>query len=816
MQESETNLEFLRWLVEAGVPVIWANPVLDSEGNWLPEIVDESTGEVEATGTWNGYHFPKWRDPTIRERHRISRPEDVDYFYAKEPRPAFLLLTGHVFDGVDFDMHADDEHPEREAQQAAVLEALGMYSAARIVTPSGGQHFYGASTGRHSESNVHTRVDYRGVGGLIALPGTLRRTSDGDVTYNVVDWTPENAATEVPVEVLDLLDQYRVEFRNCAHCRVSLQRNSSMPAGVALGDGEGWEALDEELEPVLFDDPFADVPARDLADSLLTWREILAPWFNVVGVRGSDLVLIRAGKAAEGRAGKSAMLHVADNRCVIYSADFPVETNTQLSKLDVYCALKEMETPGDAPADFAENLKYLRDRWAGTLYHRAGINVPRYLRVNCADPAVERQAPYPTLPGEFWENHPLLKQMKRDCEMRGTSPEAVLAAVLVRTLLKIGHQVVLPPQFGTEAELGATLNTGLVIAAPTGEGKGEAENQASAYVPIKGMKADPASGQSFNLLFGVMEKKDPSDPLAGGFKRTHWSRYLQYDEMDRFKNQMGQQNSTLSSQLRSCLTSDYLSERIAINRDSRGEAVDGFRICFTAHAQPVRLDWLMTEEDSGGFPQRLWYAYAAGEMPAEEYLDPDFQPPVIEPVDLNMPSGWELPDTSNPTPERTLVPLPRVAREQIRRWRWNCETGDQRGMLCVREKSYAALLVLLDGTTPEEAWELATQFHDYSKAVKQYIVTQIDQELRRKRRIDEEKKLFSAKFHAAGMEEHVESKTYESCKTRVLDMLSDGPLVRRQMANRISKAQKRHLTDVLNQLVEAGTLEKTLEGYKLA
>lgn len=798
------------------MPVLWAAPQLDGNGNWLPELTDQDTGEVIATGTWNGYNFPRWRDPETRTLHEVHDAEHVDILMARTPRPAFLLLTGHGVDVVDMDAKPNGEHPEAD-YKSRMLEAVGT-PGALVDTPGGGVHLYIATTGKHSEANTHTQIDYRGAGGLVALPGTLRRVNGVDVEYVARLW--DSSSFSVPDAALALYDEYRSEKRKCNLCVTQMTaRSGSGSSGIPLGDGTGWEMLEERPTAIQIDDPlWSQSSPRDLADATLTWEELLSPWFNVVGRRDSNLYLIRAGKAQEGRPGKSAVLHCADNRLVVYSSDLPIQTGTQLSKLDVYCAVREADEPGeDMPEDFSERMKWLRQRWSAPLYDRAGLDIPRYLRGSCGDKAISRAPAYPTLPDTFWEEHPTLKRIRMDAEQRGASPEGAFACLLVRVLLHVGHQVVLPPKFGNDPALGATLNVGVVLTAHFGRGKGEAEAIAEAYLPVKHMTADMASGQTFSLAFGTWERqaRDPEDPMAEAqvFRRNCWARYLQYDEMDRFKSQMGMQNSTLSPMLRTALTSDYISERFAINRESRMPAIDGFRLAFTAHGQPERLEWLLVDEATGGFPQRLWYIYAESEMPAEEYLDPDFEPDPIERIELSLPPGWQPADEIRPDPPRVIVSLPRIAKEQVRKWQWTCEDGDQRGMLTVRLKAYAAMMALLPDLSQEKLWELATEFHSLSFRTHQHVLDQLRAANTKRNAIKNAAK--AEEQRALGKARVTDELTAAKrlTRARVLASLEGVSLSARQMFRALEGCA--HVDDVLREMVEAGEITKSDEGYAL-
>lgn len=800
---SPTEASFLKHLVTAGLPVLWFPPQLDGAGNWLPEIQDGD--DLVQTGTWNGYNFPRWKDPEVRTLHEVRNADHVDELLAREPRPAFMLMTGHGVDIVDLDFHGA-RHSDTDYH--AKIRAAIPRPVAVVTTPTGGTHVYVASSGKHNESNSHSQVDYRGERGLAALPGTRRMVGGEILSYTVVsDWDADNLSA-IPDTALALYDEFRAEVRRCNVCAAVATKVGLSHGGVPLGDGTGWDALEETPTVYDPDDPFGLPPTRELADGLLTWEELLSPWFNVVGRRETDLYLIRAGKAMEGRGGKSAVIHCADNRIVVYSSDLPVTTGTQLSKLDVFCAIKEQANPGTAPDDFADRMKWMRDRWAGLLYSERGLDVPRHLRLKCADDTVARAPAYPVLPEEFWEAHPVLKRIRAEAEPRRASPEAVLMCVMLRVLLHIGHQVVLPPLGGNDPEEGATLNAGAILVAGYGEGKGRAEKVADRYVPSKHMIVAAASGQAFAHMYGKMEKtpkeqQDPHDPLAAEpkFVRTHWSRYLQYDEMDEFEAQMNMQNSTLSPVLRKVLTEDHLSERVAIGRDSKLPGVEGFRTVFVAHGQPTRLDWLLSGESSGGFPQRLWYVYAAAERPAEEYLDPDFVAPPIEPLDLAIPQGWQMPDDIRQDRPKVCVPIPRDARYESGVWEYECPEDDRRGMLNVRLKAYAALLVLLPGMEQDDVWKLATDFHSLCYRTRHYALELIKRDKRRKTKVLIEAKVHEQRTLGKARSEDELADTKAHVRSRILAILSrNDKATRRQFHQALSSNRRMYLDEVLEQM----------------
>lgn len=781
------------------MPVIWAPPQLDGDGNWLPEIQDGDT--KLPTGTWYGFNFPKWRDAATRTLHEVRDAAHVDELLAREPRPAFLLLTGHGLDAFDLDVHAI-QHGERNHVER-VLAAV-THPVARVTTPTGGTHLIVPSSGKHNDSNTHSQCDYRGAGGLLALPGTRRSVNGVILEYVVEEFHPEHIGILNPTAEA-LYDEFSADKRRCNECAFAASKTTGASSGIPLGDGTGWDALEENPPGVNPDDPFGLPTARDLADALLTWEGMLAPWFNVIGRKDSDLYLIRAGKAVEGRQGKSAVIHCADNRFVAYSSDLPVATGTQLTKLDVYCAIKEAESPGeDAPEDFAERMKWMRDRWAGLLYSEHDLEVPRHLRMNCADETVARTPEYPILSDDFWEAHPVLKRIRSESFERSVSPEAVLTGVLLRTLLHIGPQVVLPPRGNSnDPEEGCTLNAGAIIVGEYGDGKGAAEAVADRYVPTRDLRVKSASGQAFARMFGYVEtpKKSKDDAFAHTdadtrprFVRTHWARYTLYDEMDEFEAQMNMQNSTLSPVLRSILTSDVLEERVAIGKDSQQPRVDGFRVVFVAHAQPTRIDWLLTHQASGGFPQRLWYSYAA----ADQQDFPEEEIPAIEPLDLALPDGWRMPDDIKSTPRRVVVPLTMDMRREVWDWAKSAPEDDKRGMLCVRLKAYAAMLVLMPDLLPEDRWKLATDFHSLCYRTRHYAQTLIKRERQRQVARTTQAKVAeqSALSKARAADEIAETK--REIRRRVLAILDDGnPQAKRKLLSVFSSNRRTYLDEVL-------------------
>lgn len=818
------EIEYLKFLVSSGAPVLWCNPVVDGNGEWLPEIVDRDSGEITGTGTsGSGYWLPTHKDPVVREKHRIRDPEDVEYFLAKEPRPAFILLTGHVFDVVDIDNRPDGIHDElHEGYREQMLSALDGRSIAEIRTPSGGwHHLVPTDPSLHSTSNTHSRIDYRGKGGIAWLPGTRKARGE----YSVVTGAGGNRET-IP-EVGELLAEFRVAHRECEHCRKKQEeRAQRLYSGLRLGEGAGWDMVEEELRTVDWTDPLADTTSQNVADCTLTWRELLSPWFDVVGTRDTDVWLIRAGKVAEGRGGKSAVLHLADNRVVIYSADWPVDTGVQLSKLDIYAATKEFENPGNAPDDFVERLKYLRDRWSGGLLATVGLDVPNYLATKAGDKSAIPPS-FPVLSTEFWESDPILKRIYTDADLRRASPEGVLSSILIYILTHIGHQVRLPGKFSDDPREGASLNAAQIKVGGPGDGKGTSEAVARSYLQPSCVKKF-ASGQAFPKAFGKMVR--PPKPTAAElaadpfldpnpqpyFERTNWSVYTEYEELDEFKAQGSSETSTLSSVLRDVITSDNLIERVAVSDQSNSGAVEGFRFCMTAHAQPLRLEWLL-EQTTNGFPQRFWWIWAAPRVKSREELKA--QPrvaPAITPLTLNLPAGWELQESEDRVKPFVLVELPDCAQDDVATWELDAEEDDVRGMLCVRLKSFVALSVLMQGVDPCDVWERAKDFHDYSLRVRRHVQSLIQGEKAKATQIARKMAAEMAVTVQAAQEDQRTTRLKDKCRGRLFSLFAEKRVMkRREITRHISKAQQEVLDEVLDQMVANGELRKQETEYTL-
>lgn len=818
--------EYLEFLVSSGCPVLWCQPVVDGNGAWLPEIVDRETGEITGTGTaGSGYWLPTHKDPVVREKHRIRQPADVEHFLNKEPRPAFILLTGHVFDVVDIDNRPDELHDEvhRDARRRMQTIVDGR-AVAEIDTPSGGWHYLvPTDPSLHSTSNVHSRIDYRGKGGIAWLPGTRKASGE----YTVVSYSNALVEQSIP-EIGELLAEFRVAHRECEHCRVQAEeRAQRLYSGLRLGEGAGWDMVEEDLKAFDPTDPLEDTSAQNVANCTLTWRELLSPWFDVIGVRDTDVWLIRAGKVAEGRQGKSAVLHLADNRVVIYSSDWPVATGTQLSKLDVYAAIKEFEQPGEMPDEFAEQLKYLRDRWSAGLLAANGVSVSPALASKAGNSG-EIPPSFPVLSTEFWEADPTLKRIYTDADLRRASPEGVLSSILVYILSNVGHQVRLPGRFSDDPREGASLNCAQIKVGGPGDGKGTSEAIARSYISPPVVRKF-ASGQAFPKAFGrrvpmpppTEEELEDMDPFelqrrpTHRFERTNWSVYTEYEELDEFKAQGSSDTSTLSSVLRDVITSDNLIERVAVSEQSNSGSVTGFRFCMTAHAQPLRLEWLL-EQSTNGFPQRFWWVWAAARVKSREELrrQPRVAPRIV-PLSLEIPDEWALQTREDEEKPYVLVELPDCAHEDVATWELDADEDDVRGMLCVRLKSFVALKILLPEMDECDVWKLATAFHRYSLEVRRYTQALINADKAKNVAISRR----MAAETAVTVQEAQEAKRLEGararCRGRVFAVLGEGPKKPGALRARLSAGQQEVFYEVLDHMEAAGEVAKTEDGYRL-
>lgn len=156
---------------------------------------------------------------------------------------AVCVVTGHLIDGVDVDTkNGADVETERQALTACGVQILG-----EARTPSGGAHFYVASTGICTAANKANGVDFRGGSrdgsgrGFLFAAGTKRPKYDG-AGYS---WVKIPSLTLI--DELDLDDQRDNLWTYLLGRDIEPRLTSTPPAATVAGEPVDQDQLPEPI-----------------------------------------------------------------------------------------------------------------------------------------------------------------------------------------------------------------------------------------------------------------------------------------------------------------------------------------------------------------------------------------------------------------------------------------------------------------------------------------------------------------------------------------------------------------------------------------
>jgi len=184
----DTDLDVARRFIQAGIPVFTGHPNPQFDASTPARTVnpalhpDEPGEDGGAANRVRQDGHESRADIEFRLpsgwHHTTASMADLDRW---RPGDALCLLAGHGIDVIDVDTKNGADPEEHLAR----LQGVGVEVLGHVITPSGGAHFYVASSGICSTNAPGIGVDYRGRGldgsgaGMVYMPGTKRPRYDG-------------------------------------------------------------------------------------------------------------------------------------------------------------------------------------------------------------------------------------------------------------------------------------------------------------------------------------------------------------------------------------------------------------------------------------------------------------------------------------------------------------------------------------------------------------------------------------------------------------------------------------------------------------
>lgn len=556
-------------------------------------------------------------------------------------------------------------------------------------------------------------VDIRGEGGFIVIPPTIHPNGNA---YRWDNYPTGDNFQLCPVSVLETLAR-------------PVPQPSPTPTVSKGYDG--------------------DNPADWVRENIGIADMLVANNWTYLENKGDDQYWVRPGKNP--RDGHSAVLH-GDGPLVVFSTAAPGEFarvgrdnrdgSISLSPFEVYAAIN---CNGDLRAAGRE-VRKIMDRMPDTRPPMASATIEDLVSEKAAEPHAAGAASH-NLPDEFWTSRPWLDHIRTAAQAAMASPDAVLAAVMMRYATAIPTTFKIPAVIGTAA----TFDMLAVIVGPSGQGKSVAMGVAREL--FEGPQYDsivwdyPApTGEGLVDAFFEMVTEEEGNKKVQVNKKTKAAVHFSVDEAMSVVSAGTRQSSTISSVLCAAWTGQNPGQGNA-SRDRKRVGMNPFtyRMAGVMGIQTSLGHRLLDEQYAQqGLSARLLF-FTALDTNAPELDDiPDRPGPLDVPI-------W-------PTSPTTLVYDTTIQRE-IRETRRPALTGEVvldkfETHLMLTKMKIAGILALMDdrkNVTPSD-WALAQSVLDSSRSIREDM-----------QRHESQQK--TAKIQAAGHADAVR----ETAKTDVLE-----------------------------------------------
>jgi hypothetical protein len=337
----------------------------------------------------------------------------------------------------------------------------------------------------------------------------------------------------------------------------------------------------------------------------------------------------------------------------------------------------------------------------------------------------------PVLPEEFWRARPVFGHIRRAAYSRLIAADGVLGVVLARVAVATDYRVVLPATVGRVG----SLNVLVVLASPSGAGKGAATDTAADLVPfvdngdhkIRETSAGSGEGMVKQFFSRIDVSDDPKKPKFE-WRQTHQGVLVRADEGSLLAGLTERRGQTTLEMLRAAWSGERLGGAYADADRGQQVSAHNYRLALVMGVQPELAEPIFADV-IGGLPQRvLWLGVVDPNLPGlDKIIDwpgpIEWTPPTIDGRNLNGTVGGM---------RRCLIEIAPGVADPIRREHHARNSGNDEGDVLdthanLSRLKVAALLGVLDGRLDvnEEDWELAGIVMETSTAVRGWVQQRI-------------------------------------------------------------------------------------------
>ena len=500
-------------------------------------------------------------------------------------------------DVLDFDVSEGKPGIEqrRLLVDAGILDGT---QALRLVTPSGGEHWWFEGTDQHNKQNDDSvwGVDLRAHHGMVLAPGN-----------------PGYQIKAVPWAGLGKVDWARVAA--CPGLRVKPPKEGEAPkAPPTRAKPPATPAPASKLSaPSRFDNAPGEESPMDWYSRTHDLGKLLFEdgWTYAYTSAGRDYYVRPGKEAKDGISGNVWINPDGRQTFVNFSTSVDLPTDRGMSAAQWYAyrhhrgdfgaAAKQIRTsmmprrepvvssgPLVAPPTNSRGL-------AGMDVPPAAPRPPEATRSAELIPSGQHDVPEPI--AQFWQERPELREVWWKSQLGGVSPWAVLGNILANVAGRIGPHMRLPALGGVGAA--ASLNILVAISGNSGMGKGRSGQVAREFMgPPFPPQRKPGTGQGVAAMFTVQTKEGPvqeNDTVV-----------LNVAEITQLGAHMNQQGATITSTLLEVYMAEELGEHYA-NKELRRPVREGmYRLALVAGVQPDNSS-ILFDHAASGLPQRfLW------------------------------------------------------------------------------------------------------------------------------------------------------------------------------------------------------------------
>lgn len=401
-------------------------------------------------------------------------------------------------------------------------------------------------------------------------------------------------------------------------------------------------------------------------------------------------------------------------------------------------------------------------------------------------------------PNALWGASPMLTHLCRGAEALRASPWAVLGVTLARVVAAIDPCVKLPAIIGGQA----SLNLGVILAGPSGIGKGAAIAASKGMLSIEGEPdwVPLGSGEGLSHVYRYRPRPTRQEPRPE-LQELRRSAIVTAGEIDTLYAQSGRRGSTLGPQLRQALSGEQLGAQY-VDPEKR-VIVDehAYRMAFIVGAQPAHTGALLTgPEASSGTPQRmLWMPAVDTAMPEQRPLTPQR-------------ATWKAPTYGGMRGGIAVATevWDEIDRRQVKVHQGSEEMDGLDGHAGLVRLKVAAALAALDGSLQVSLadWGLAALVMKVSNATRGHCLTILNEEhtrtIEQAGRDDGRRAMIAEKLRDDAM--------YKRIRTRIRVMVAS-PTTLADVMRRFKSTERDTARQVINDLVAEGVIAEEVGEY---